>query len=157
MHVTKRCWSGSNSQPWVDLETRLTRLACFLFCKVKVILDLWCKGKSHKWHVCTWGSSDRGVVQEVPTHFVHQGTELSFILISLWHDVTTIQPRLVLPWIKELPCLLLQVNFWCGPSLFLPRKSLLTVRGNLRKKRVKEEAGRRVALFCYLASGPTAT
>lgn len=38
------CWSSNNSQPWVDLETRFTHLACFLFCKVKVILDLWFRG-----------------------------------------------------------------------------------------------------------------
>lgn len=92
-YQTKRCWSGNNSQPWVNLETRVIRLACFLFCMVKVILDLRFMGKSWKLHVCLWGSSEHGAVQKVPTNFVQQGTKPSHFYFPL-HDVTTIQPQL---------------------------------------------------------------
>lgn len=91
------------------------------------------------------------MMQEVPTAFVRQGTEPSFILISLCHVVTTVQPQLVLPWIKEWPCLVLLVNFWHRASLLLPRRSLLTVRGNLGKKKSKRgswKTGDLILLSC---------
>lgn len=97
---------------------------------------------------CLWGSSQHGVVQEVPTCFCAEGNwalfHFYFPLSWCDHHIATAG------FARDQTCLLLQVVFWHRPSWLLPRKSLPTVWGNLGKKnrRGSWKMGRLILLLC---------
>lgn len=124
------------------------------------LLSVW-KGQGYLWPVIRGNltngncpeSREHRVVQEVPPRFMWWGMEPSSILVSLW----IMWPLYSHSWFcyGSRNYFFLQVDFLYTPFSLLARKSLLTVRGSCGNKRMKEKAGRQMALLCYLGWGPT--